>query len=96
MAYTWFANGELLSGSVSTYTHDHANRLTGVVQVSDSYLYAYNSLGDRLAQCVNGYLTSYTLDIVSPLTQVFADGENVYLYGLARLGESVLPGVDSG
>ena len=59
---------------------------------SDTYLYAYNGLGDRLAQSVNGDYTSYTLDIVSPLTQVLADGENATLYGLARLGEEQADG----
>jgi len=92
VAYTWSANGNLLNDGVSMYSYDHANRLTGVVQGSDSYLYAYNGLGDRLAQSVNGEYTSYTLDIVSPLTQVLADGENAYLYGLARLGEEQADG----
>ncbi|NIS78836.1 MAG: hypothetical protein GTO14_01080 [Anaerolineales bacterium] len=87
IAYTWSANGNLLSDGVSTYTYDHANRLTGVVQGADTYSFTYNGLGDRLRQTVNGTPTYYTLDLVSDLTQVLDDGTNAYLYGLDRVGE---------
>jgi len=53
----------------------------------DQYLFDYNGLGDRLRQTVNGAATDYTLDLVSGLTQVLADGTNVYLYGVGRIGE---------
>lgn len=45
--------------------------------------FAYNNLGDRLAQ--NG--VQYTLDLNAGLTQVLADGTNTYLYGLSRIAE---------
>ena len=50
-------------------------------------VFAFNGLGDRLSQTVNGYTTNYTLDIAAGLTHVLSDGENVYLYGAARIGE---------
>jgi len=53
----------------------------------DTYDYAYNGLGDRLSQIVNGEATNYTLDTVMGLTQVLDDGTNTYLYGLDRVGE---------
>jgi RHS repeat-associated protein len=85
--YTWDVNGNLLDDGVSTYTYDHANRLTSVVQGSDTYNFAYNGLGDRLQQTVNGIPTNYTLDLNIGLTQVLDDGESNYLYGLRRIGE---------
>jgi RHS repeat-associated protein len=85
--YTWSANGNLLSDGTSTYTYNHANRLTGVIMGEDSYTFAYNGLGDRLRQTINGEATNYKLDLVTGLTQVLGDGTNAYLYGLTRIGE---------
>jgi len=34
-----------------------------------------------------GVVTNYTLDLAAGLTQVLADGTNVYLYGAGRIGE---------
>ena len=85
--YSWDDNGNLLSDGVSTYTYDHANRLSSVVQGPNSYTFAYNGLGDRLLQTVNGDLVDYTLDLNAGLTQVLSEGTNVYLYGVGRIGE---------
>jgi RHS repeat-associated protein len=87
VAFGWDDEGNLLSDGVSTYTYDHANRLSSVVQGSDVYTFAYNGLGDRLQQTVNGDVVDYTLDLNAGLTQVLADGLNVYLYGVGRIGE---------
>ncbi|MDX1601158.1 MAG: RHS repeat-associated core domain-containing protein, partial [Anaerolineales bacterium] len=46
-----------------------------------AFSFAYNGLGDRLQQAVDGVPTNYTLDINRGLTQVLADGTNTYLYG---------------
>jgi YD repeat-containing protein len=80
--YTWDANGNLLSDGVNTYTYDVANRLTAVNGQSAAASYAYNGLGDRLQQTVDGQTTTYTLDLNAGLTQVLSDGTNTYLYGL--------------
>jgi RHS repeat-associated protein len=77
----------MLSDGVSTYNYDHANRLTGMVQGGNTYSLAYNGFGDRLHQTINGASTSYTLDLAGRLTQVIADEERVYLYGLNRIGQ---------
>jgi RHS repeat-associated protein len=87
VSYTWSANGNLLSDGTSMYTYNHANRLTGMTQGDDDYNFAYNGLGDRLGQTINGEATNYTLDLVAGLTQVLDDGTNAYLYGLNRVGE---------
>jgi hypothetical protein len=36
---------------------------------------------------VDGVTTSYSLDLAGGLTQVLADGDSTYLYGLGRIGE---------
>lgn len=83
----WDVQGNLLSDGMSTYTYDHANRLTGVGQGSDNYSIAYNGLGDRWQRSINVITTNYTLDINRGLTQVLADGTNMYLCGLERISE---------
>ena len=85
VSYTWDNNGNLLSDGTSTYTYNHANRLAGVTQDGVAYSYAYNGMGDRLHQSVDGVTTNYTLDLNVGLTQVLADGTNTYLYGRGRI-----------
>ena len=87
VTYTWDNNGNLLSDGVSTNTFNHANRLASVVQGPTTYAFAYDGLGDRLRQTINGAPTNYTVDLVAGLTQVLSDGPNAYLYGLGRIGE---------
>ena len=87
MPHTWDANGNLLSDGLRTYAYDHANRLISVAQGLDTNTFAYNGLGDRLLQTVNGLATNYTLDIESGLTQVLADGSNAYIYGVGRIAQ---------
>ena len=86
-AYTWDANGNLLSDGTNTYTYDHANRLVGLTQGSDVYSYAYNGQGDRYQQTLNGVTTTYQLDLAGGLTQVLAGGDTTYLYGVNRIAQ---------
>ncbi len=85
--YVWDANGNLLSDGVSTYAYDSANRLSSVSGPQSVSTYAYNGLGDRLQQTVDGIPTNYTIDLNTGLTQVLTDGTNVFLYGVGRIGE---------
>jgi RHS repeat-associated protein len=87
VSYAWDDNGNLLSDAVSTNTYDHANRLSSVVDGPNTYTFAYNGMGDRLRQTINGVPTLYTLDLNTGLTQVLDDGTNSYLYGLSRIGQ---------
>ncbi len=87
LAYTWDANGNLTGDGVRLYTYDHANRLTSVADELHAYTFAYNGLGDRLRQAVDGLPVSYTLDLNAGLTQVLAQGSSAYAYGLWRIGE---------
>jgi len=72
-----------------SYAYDSANRLIAVrspsLALSGSeglaVQFAYNGLGDRLAQTMNGQTTRYTLDLPSGLTQVLDDGAYTCTYG---------------
>ena len=86
-SYIWDDNGNLHDDGVREYSYDHANRLTTVEIDYDDYEFAYNGLGDRLRQAVNGVPIDYTLDLAAGLTQVLSNGDNAYLYGVGRIGE---------
>ena len=73
--------------SGSEYTYNHANRLISISVPQSESSYAYNGMGDRVSQTVDGVTSTYTLDTAIGLTQVLADGENTYLYGLARISQ---------
>jgi YD repeat-containing protein len=68
VAYTWDDNGNLLDDGVNTYAYDHANRLMTVTGPEITASYAYNGLGDRLEQTVDGIPTQFTMDLASGLT----------------------------
>jgi RHS repeat-associated protein len=83
----------LLNDGVSTYTYDHANRLTQVVNGTLTTQFTYNGVGDRVTKTVDGVTTDYVLDAstglttgpAAGLTQVLQDttaGQTQsYLYG---------------
>lgn len=52
-----------------------ANRLVSATRTGQAYTFAYNGLGDRLRQTVNGTPTT-RLDLEAGLTQVLSDGTN--------------------
>jgi len=87
VAYQWDAKGNLLSDGAWTYSYDHANRLTAVSGQPSAFSFAYNGLGDRLQQTVGGVTTDYTLGVVRGLTQVLADGQQTFSYGLGRIAQ---------
>ena len=88
VTYTWDNNGNLLNDGTAAYTYDYNNKLVGLTQGTDVYQYAYNGLGDRIRQIVNGVTTDYVLDINTGLTQVLQDGTNTYLYGVNRVSQA--------
>jgi RHS repeat-associated protein len=94
ITYTWDANGNLLSDGVNTYAYDKANRLKSFTGVSLSASYAYNGLGDRMQQTVNGVPETYLLDTATGLTQVLADGAHTYLYGVDRISQQCITVTD--
>ncbi len=62
--------------------------MTQALQGANTYTYAYNGLGDRLSQTLNGTTTThYVNDTAAGLTQVLSDGTDTYLYGLSRIAQ---------
>ncbi len=86
VAYTWDNNGNLLNDGTNGYTYDTANRLIAFSgpQVIN---YAYNGLGDRLQETVDGVTTTFRMDLNTGLTQALSDGTDTYLYGLERIAQ---------
>ncbi len=70
VTYTWDNNGNLLSDGVNSYGYDAANRLITMNGGPSNFAYAYNGLGNRLQQTVDGQTTHYALDINSGLPDV--------------------------
>lgn len=85
--YTYDNNGNLLSDGTNTYAYDSANRLISVIGPSGTVTYAYNGLGDRLQEKVNGVTTNFSMDIASNLSQVLDDGTSTYTYGVDRISQ---------
>jgi RHS repeat-associated protein len=81
VSYTWDNNGNLLNDGTNTYSYNHANRLIAASGPGYTSSYSYNGQGDRIRETVDSVTTNYTLDLVSGLTQVLADGTETYLYG---------------
>jgi RHS repeat-associated protein len=87
LAYAWDDNGNLLSDGVYSYTYDHANRLSGLSSAGGAYTFAYDGLGSRYQTSINGSSTTFTLDLAAGLSQVLADGSQLYYYGLERIAQ---------
>jgi hypothetical protein len=79
---------------VNTYSYDYANRLVSICNQQSTILNHYNGLGDRYRQTVDGETITFTLDLAAFLSQVLADGENTYLYGLGRIAQESEDGKD--
>ena len=58
-----------------------------VIGPSSLVEFDYDGLGDRMRQTVDSNPTNYAIDIAAGLTQVLADNENAYLYGLGRIAQ---------
>ncbi len=80
---------------MNTYTYDSANRLIAF-SGPQAINYAYNGLGDRLQETVDGQTTTFRMDLNpstslragAGLTQALSDGTNAHLYGISRISQS--------
>ncbi len=77
VGWSYDAAGNLLDDGSSTYEYDALNRLVE----QDGTANSYN--GDGVL--VERGTTTYTQDLASPLSQVLADSDATYIYGLDRL-----------
>jgi len=86
------AYGNLLNDGTSTYVYDAENRLISVTAAGSTTSYQYNGDGDRISQTVDSTLTTYVLDVATPLTMVLSETSNgstlTYWHGLDVLAQS--------
>ena len=78
---------------MNTYTYNSAYQLIGLSNSSVTTSYAYNGLGDRLRQIINGAPTTYALDINTSLPEVLSDGQSTYIYGLDNIAQTNAQGM---
>jgi len=74
-------------GCANTYTYNSANRLSTYTGSSGTVSYAYDGLGNRLKETINGQTTTFTMDLDSGLSQTLDDGTNTYLYDNGRIAQ---------
>jgi RHS repeat-associated protein len=89
ISYDFDNNGNLRNDGVNTYGYDSANRLISFSngQGTDA-TYAYNGLGDRIQETVNGQTATFLMDLNTGLTQALSDGTNNYIYGVDRIAQT--------
>jgi len=84
-AFTWDANGNMLSKGTTTYTYDAANRLTQVVSGTTTVQFTYDGDGKRFSKTANGTATHYLYDVNTSLPVVLAEttggAGTLYTYG---------------
>jgi len=86
-AFTWDDNANLLGDGVYSYGYNTANHLVSASGQGLTYGFAYDGLGNRYQQTVDGQTNTYTLDLAGSLSQVLYDGEFSYYYGLGRISQ---------
>ncbi|NJL56033.1 RHS repeat protein [bacterium] len=69
---TYDFNGNLMTDGARGFTWDRANRLLSTTQDAQLVNYAYNGLGQRVSQSVDGIVTRYLLDVQPGLANVIA------------------------
>jgi len=86
------AYGNLIDDGPSTYVYDAENRLISTTAGNVTSSYTYSGDGDRISQTVDGTLTTYVLDVATPLTMVLSETSNgstlSYWHGLDVLAQS--------
>jgi RHS repeat-associated protein len=94
-AFTWDANGNLLSKGTTTYAYDAANRLTQVVSGTTTAQFTYDGDGKRFSKTANGTATHYLYDVNTSLPVILAEttggADTLYTYG-ADLIATTAPG----
>jgi len=87
VVYTWDARGNLTNDGVFTYTYNSAGRLVRAESVAATLVYTYTADGLRVAQSVDGAVTSFAWDWASGVPELLSDGDALYLVGLDTLGQ---------
>jgi RHS repeat-associated protein len=84
--YTWDARGNLIGNGVFTYTYNGAGRMVQAESLDATLVYTYTADSLRVAQSVDGDVTTFAWDWASSVPEMLRDGENLYLVGHDTLG----------
>jgi YD repeat-containing protein len=87
VVYDWDDRGNLVSDGTFTYTYNAAGRMVQAESVTVTLVYTYNANGLRVAQSVDGNVTSFVWDWVSGIPEMLSDGDNLYLVAYETLGQ---------
>ena len=87
VTYTWDARGNLTRDGTFTYAYNSAGRMVGAESVTSTLVYTYNAGGLRVAQSVDGDVTTFAWDWASGIPEMLSDGASVYLVGHDTLGQ---------
>ena len=86
--YAWDNRGNLLNDVTFAYAYNGAGRMVQAQSVTGTLVYTYNADGLRVAQSMDGEVTTFTWDLAAPLAQVLATSDGaVYLHGLDLIAE---------
>ncbi|MDY7078649.1 MAG: RHS repeat-associated core domain-containing protein, partial [Chloroflexota bacterium] len=78
--------GNLVSDGTFTYAYNGAGRMVRAESVTVTLVYTYSAAGLRVAQSVDGDVTTFAWDWASGLPEMLSDGASVYLVGHDTLG----------
>ncbi len=85
-SYTWDDRGNLTHDGVYTYTYNAADRMVQAESVTVTLVYTYNADGLRVAQNVDGTVTSFCWDWATGVPELLSNGESLYLISYDTLG----------
>jgi len=95
VSYTWDARGNLVSDGTFTYTYNAAGRMVQAESVTLTLVYTYtsaglsagNAAGLRVAESVDGDVTTFAWDWASGIPEMLSESGDLYLIGHETLGQ---------
>ena len=94
VTYTWDARGNLTNDGTFTYIYNSAGRMVRAESITSTLVYTYSADGLRVAQSVDGDVTTFAWDWASGIPEMLAQSPNpqspnpqfLYLVGHETLG----------
>jgi uncharacterized protein RhaS with RHS repeats len=72
VSYTWDARGSLTSDGTFTYTYNAVGRMVGAESITVTLVYTYTADGLRVAQSVDGDVTTFAWDWASGIPEMLS------------------------
>ncbi len=87
VVYTWDDRGNLVNDGTFSYTYNAAGQMVRAENVTVTLVYTYNANGLRVAQSVDGTVTTFAWDWASKTPEMLSENGNLYLVGYETLGQ---------